>query len=78
MQYKKGEEVRLIANGNEERVRIVRLLRRAGFKAGRPFRKGVGRTQFCIPVYGREQVARFLSMVEAAEERRPPDGTQPR
>ena len=64
MKYKKGDEIRLVANGNEERVRIQRLLKCAGFKAGRPFQKSAERTQTCIPVYGREQVARFLSMVE--------------
>jgi hypothetical protein len=68
MKYKKGEEVRLIANEREERVRIMRLLKLAGFKAGRPYRKSAERTQTCIPIYGREQVARFLSMVEETGE----------
>jgi hypothetical protein len=70
MKYKKGEEIRLIANDSEERVRIMRLLKLAGFKPGRPFRKSPQRkrTQFCIPVYGHEQVARFLRMVEETEE----------
>ena len=67
MKYKKGEEIRLVANGDEERVRIQRLLKRAGFKAGRPFRKAPERNQFCVPIYGREQVARFLRMVEETE-----------
>jgi hypothetical protein len=71
MKYKKGEEVRLVANGNEERVRIQGLLKRAGFKAGRPFRKSAERTQTCIPIYGREQVARFLSMIQEVEKCQP-------
>jgi len=67
MQYKKGEEIRLVANDIEEQERILRLLKRAGFKAGRPFRKGPQRAQSCVPLYGREQVARFLKMVEKTE-----------
>jgi len=71
MKYKKGEEIRLVANGHAERVRIQRLLKRAGFKAGRPFRKSAERTQICIPIYGREQVAGFLSMAEETEKCQP-------
>lgn len=71
MKYKKGEEIRLVANGAEERVRIQRLLKCAGFKAGRPFRKSPERTQICIPIYGREQVTAFLSMAEETEKCQP-------
>ena len=71
MKYKKGEEIRLVANGEEERVRIQRLLKRAGFKAGRPFRKSAERTQICLPIYGREQVAGFLKMVDETEKCQP-------
>lgn len=78
MKYKKGEEVRLIANGTEERARIERLLKLAGFKAGRPFRKSPQRTQICVPIYGREQTARFLSMVKGTEERQQPNRAQAR
>ncbi len=67
MKYKKGGEIRLVANEDKERVRIQRLLKLAGFKAGRPFRKSAERTQACVPIYGREQVARFLSMLEGTE-----------
>jgi hypothetical protein len=70
MKYKKGEEIRLVANGTEEQVRIQRLLKLAGFKAGRPFRKSAERRQVCVPIYGREQVARFLSMAEKTEKPR--------
>jgi len=59
--YKKGDEVRLVANTKEE-LRLVRgLLREGGFKPGRPFRKGL---QYRQPVYGRLAVARFLKVVE--------------
>jgi len=71
MKYKKGEEIRLVANRNAERVRIQRLLKRAGFKAGRAFRKSAERKQICIPIYGREQVARFVKMVEETEKIQP-------
>lgn len=58
--YKKGDEVRLVASSREELATIRRLLKAAGFKAGRPFRKA---RQYRQPVYGRDQVARFLALV---------------
>ena len=64
MKYKKGDEVRLVANTAAERVRIRQLLRTAGFKPGRPFRKDKQGGQYRVPIYGREQVARFLRIVE--------------
>ena len=69
MKYKKGEEIRLVANTASERAHILRLLKLANFKAGRPFRKNQQSNQFCVPVYGREQVARFLQMVNETEKR---------
>ena len=59
-QYKKGDEVRLVADSRAELRTIRRLLRRAGFKAGRPFTKG---NQWRQPIYGRLAVARFLTLV---------------
>jgi hypothetical protein len=61
-QYKKGDEVRLVACTMEELRLVRRLLRQAGFKPGRPFRKG---RQYRQPVYGRLAVARFLEAVES-------------
>jgi hypothetical protein len=58
--YKKGEEVRLIAQSTDELELMRGLLERAGFKPGRPFEKGA---QYCQPIYGRQAVARFLQMV---------------
>ncbi len=58
--YKKGDEVRLVAESLAELAEIRRLLRSAGFKLGRAFRKA---NQYRQPVYGREQVARFLVLV---------------
>jgi len=68
MQYKKGDEVRLVGNDAAERDRIRHVLKTAGFKSGRPFRKYKKGRQYCVPVYGREQVARFLRIVEETGE----------
>lgn len=61
--YKKGDEVRLVAHSFAELAVIRRLLRAAGFKPGRPFRKA---RQYRQPVYGRGEVARFLEVIGEA------------
>ncbi len=61
--YKKGDEVRLVAQTRAELRLIRRLLRRAGFRPGRPFVKG---RQYRQPLYGRQDVARFLYLVRRA------------
>ena len=58
--YKKGDEVRLVANSAGELRTIRRLLRAAGFTPGRSFRKA---RQWRQPVYGRAVVARFLTLI---------------
>jgi len=58
--YKKGDEVRLVADSRKELAEIRRLLKNAGFKPGRPFPKG---RQFRQPLYGRDAVDRFLELV---------------
>ena len=58
--YKKGDEVRLTAQDQQELEAIRELLRRAGFRPGRPFAKG---QQYRLPIYGREAVRRFLHLV---------------
>ena len=58
--YKKGIEVRLVANSQAELRTIRRLLRQAGFVSGRPFAKA---RQWRQPIYGRAAVARFLALV---------------
>ena len=63
--YKKGDEVRLVAESVQELALVRRLLREAGFKPGRPFVKG---RQFRQPVYGRQAVARFLDLVGEEED----------
>jgi len=67
--YKKGDEVRLTARSLGELATIRRLLRQAGFKPGRPFRHA---HQLRQPIYGRQEVERFLTLVSAeAGTRRP-------
>jgi hypothetical protein len=60
--YKKGDEVRLVAHSAAELREIRRLLRAAGFTVGRSFVKG---RQFRQPIYGRDDVARFLDLIGA-------------
>lgn len=63
--YKKGWEVRLLVDSKTELSRVRGWLRQAGFRPGKPFTKG---NRICQPVYGREDVERFLELV--AGERR--------
>lgn len=58
--YKKGAEVRLVAESAAELREIRKLLKEAGFKRARPFTKS---RQWRQPVYGVAEVARFLSLV---------------
>lgn len=68
MVYKKGDEVRLVANTPSELARILQLLRTKGFKPGRPFLKHKQGSQYQVPLYGREQVARFLRKIEETKQ----------
>jgi hypothetical protein len=58
--YKKGAEVRLVAESTVELAEIRRLLKQAGFKRARSFTKG---RQWRQPIYGVSEVARFLALV---------------
>jgi hypothetical protein len=58
--YKKGDEIRLVADTRAEVMEIRRLLRQAGFRPGRPFAKA---NQYRQPLYGREAVKRFLELI---------------
>lgn len=58
--YKKGAEVRLVAESKAELAEIRRLLKRAGFKRSRPFAKA---RQWRQPIYGVAEVARFLRLI---------------
>ena len=58
--FRRGYEFRLTAASRSELQRVRDLLRRAGFRPGRPFIKG---RQFRQPVYGRAELERFLVMI---------------
>lgn len=66
--YKKGEEVRLMAEDEQELLCIQDLLQRAGFRPGRPFEK---RCHYCLPLYGRKEVQRFLDLIGEDGEKEP-------
>jgi hypothetical protein len=77
MGYKKGDEVRLTAQDEQELQYIHELLVQAGFRPGHPFVKG---QQYRLPIYGREEVGRFLRLVAArgtAEPDSAANGSQP-
>ena len=59
-EYKKGDEVRLVAETKAELTSIRKALQTAEFKPSRPFEKG---RQWVQPIYGRENVARFLKLI---------------
>lgn len=59
--YKKGTELRLVANDATELELIYILLHAAGFKPGRPFRH---LKQTRVPIYGQKDVERFLALIE--------------
>ncbi len=60
--YKKGCEIRLTARDFDE-LQVMRFcLKAAKFKAGRPFRK---KRLYCLPIYGKQAVERFLQMVNS-------------
>src|SRR5215471_7561379 len=58
--YKKGDEVRIMADSLKDLHSIRALLMEAGFVPPRPFLKG---RRFCQPIYGREAVTRFLLLI---------------
>jgi hypothetical protein len=56
--YKKGDEIRFVADSLKELAEIRRLLHAAGIKVAAPFRKA---RQYRQPVYGREAVVAILA-----------------
>jgi hypothetical protein len=64
--YKKGAELRLVANSKAELRTIRRLLRAVEFNPGKPFVKA---KQWRQPIYGRAEVARFLLLIGESPER---------
>ncbi len=59
--YKKGYEVRLVAQDRKDLARLRRLLKAAGFKAGKAYPK---HSQLIQPVYGRDALLRFRSLID--------------
>jgi hypothetical protein len=60
-QYKKGDEVRLIAADKKELRELLQAMKVLGIYHGTPYPKN---KQFCVPIYGRVRVAEFLEMVQ--------------
>src|SRR5574337_136091 len=58
--YKKGYEIRLLAATKTELKIINLLLKKSGFKPGKPFEKG---NQFVQPVYGKQAVKEFRHLL---------------
>ena len=58
--YKKGYEVRLVANSADELAAIRQLLKTAGFPVANAFQHD---RQWRQPLYGRAEVARFLKLI---------------
>lgn len=67
--FKKGHECRFVASSMAEVRQIRTLLRRAGFRYGRPYKKG---NQIVLPLYGCLQVIEFLSFI-GRHDLRPPN-----
>jgi len=64
--YKKGYEIRLpIRSGKDMREAKI-ALRKLGFSFGKPFKK---HSHYILPIFGREQVGRFLELFRIAPER---------
>ena len=61
-----GYEIRLSARP-DELAGLQRLLRRTGFKPGKHFPKG---RRLVVPLYGKEQVQRFLKRICRVSDRR--------
>jgi hypothetical protein len=62
--YHKGYEVRFVLDNEPEMHEVIRLLRLVGIRHGAPYGK---RTQFVVPVYGRESVLWFLPDARSAD-----------
>ena len=61
LSYRKGSEVRMVAESMAALRTMRRLLRTAGFSPGRPFLK---HSKWCQPLYGVETVNRFLELIQ--------------
>lgn len=65
--YKKGWEVRFVVRSKSDVARLLCLLADAGLTAGSSYRRSPN--TWAIPVYGREQVTRFMGWLEGSRRR---------
>lgn len=63
--YKKGDEVRLAAYSEAELAEMRALLAGLRFRVGNSYKR---HAQWIQPIYGRAEVARFMSFVGEGEE----------
>ncbi len=59
--YRKGYEIRFVVATKRQLAEIRRLLRRVGFKPGKPFQK---HSRWVQPVYGRHVMQQFRSWMK--------------
>jgi hypothetical protein len=59
--YKKGYEIRFVADSRKKLSLIRRLLKQVGLKPGKPFQK---RSVWIQPVYGRDAVTEFQAWLK--------------
>lgn len=63
--YKKGWEIRFSVRSRSDASELKRILQSLDLRSGRPYRKH--QTTWILPMYGREQVQRFLGWAEGAD-----------
>lgn len=59
--YRKGYEIRLVANSERELAEFRRLIDAAGLKPGKPYPK---ENRWVQPIYGRQAMETFLAWVD--------------
>ncbi len=60
--YRKGWEARIGVADDKTATRIVQALKRCGYAPGKPYKHG---TKMRVPLYGFEQVSRFVELVNS-------------
>ena len=65
--YKKGYEIRFVAQDYKEYLEIRKLLKALGYEPGKAFFKGAQRV---IPVYGKENYLAFQELMKEGKKRK--------
>lgn len=65
--YKKGYEIRFVAQDYKEYLEIRKLLKALGYNPGKAFYKGAQRV---IPVYGKENYLAFQELMQEGRKKR--------